>query len=258
MSGERLSGKVAVVTGAASGIGAAIARRYAQEGAQVVLADINEEMGKAVAKEINDAGGKAEFILTNMRDRAQVKQLADTAFETYGKIDILTNSVGIMFSKPFLECTDEDWWEVMDTNVLTHIYAMWEIIPYMEKQGKGSIVNVSSKLGSPRPNDREAFYTFASAALTMVSRSAQMDTAKEGIRINVLAPGVTRTKWTENDERAKKFADPAAVPMGRFAEPEEIANAALFLASDEASYVSGLCMEVDGGHVGGEHVTAQD
>ena len=146
----------------------------------------------------------------------------------------------------------------MDTNVLTHIYAMWEIIPYMEKQGKGSIVNVSSKLGSPRPNDREAFYTFASAALTMVSRSAQMDTAKEGIRINVLAPGVTRTKWTENDERAKKFADPAAVPMGRFAEPEEIANAALFLASDEASYISGLCMEVDGGHVGGEHVTAQD
>ena len=258
MSGQRLSGKVAIVTGAASGIGAAIAIRYAQEGSKVILADINEELGKAVAEKINSSGGTAELIPTNMRERDQVKQLADTSFEKYGKIDILTNSVGIMFSKPFLECTDEDWWEVMDTNVLTHIYAMWEVIPYMEKQGKGSIINVSSKLGSPRPNDREAFYTFASAALTMLSRSVQLDTAKEGIRINVLAPGLTRTKWTENDERAKKFADPAAIPMARFAEPDEIANAALFLASDEASYVSGLCMEIDGGHVGGEHVTAED
>ena len=146
----------------------------------------------------------------------------------------------------------------MDTNVLTHVYAMWEVIPYMQKQKKGSIINVSSKLGTNRPNNQEAFYTFASAALTMVSRSAQMDMAKEGIRINVLAPGMTNTEAVKKIENWKKFKDPLVIPMGRFAEPEEIANAAVFLASDESSYVSGLMLEVDGGWVGGEHMTATD
>lgn len=254
----RLDGKVAIVTGGASGIGAAIAVAYAAEGASVVVADINTTGGEAVVKEIKGNGGKAKFIATDMKDREQVKAMAAAAEKEYGKIDILTNSVGIMFSKPFLECTEDDWWNVMDTNVLTHVFAMWEVIPYMQKQGKGSIVNVSSKLGTNRPNNQEAFYTFASAALTMVSRSAQMDMAKEGIRINVLAPGMTNTEAVKKIESWKKFEDPLVIPMGRFADPEEIANAAVFLASDESSYVSGLMLEVDGGWVGGEHMTATD
>lgn len=254
----RLDGKVAIVTGGASGIGAAIAKAYAAEGAAVVVADINAAGGEAVVSGITGNGGKAVFIEADMKDREQVKAMAAVAENQYGKIDILTNSVGIMLSKPFLACTDEDWWNIMDTNILTHVYAMWEVIPYMRKQGKGSIINVSSKLGTNRPNNQEAFYTFASAALTMVSRSAQMDMAKEGIRINVLAPGMTDTEAVKKIESWKNFADPAAIPMGRFADPAEIANAAVFLASDESSYVSGLMMEVDGGWVGGEHMTATD
>lgn len=256
MSAGRLKDKVAIVTGASTGIGAAIAECYAAEGAKVILADVNVSDGEATTKKINDAGGSAEFVETNMKDREQVKSLVEKVVKDYYKIDILTNSVGIMFSKPFMECTEEDWWEVMDTNVLSHIYAMWEVLPVMQKQKDGSVINVASKLGAPRPNDREAFYTYASAALNMVSRAAQTDYAQENIRINVLAPGLTRTSWTENDERAKKFLE--AIPMGRYAEPEEIAKSALFLASDDASYVSGLCLQVDGGHVGGEHVTAED
>ncbi len=254
----RLDGKSAIVTGGASGIGAAIAKAYAAEGASVVVADINEAGGEAVVQDIIENGGKAVFIATDMKDRSQVGALAAAAEKEYGKIDILTNSVGIMLSKPFLDCTDEDWWNLMDTNILTHVYAMWEVIPYMRKIGKGSIINVSSKLGTNRPNNQEAFYTFASAALTMVSRCAQMDMAKENIRINVLAPGMTDTEAVKKIESWKNFADPSAIPMGRFAAPEEIANAAVFLASDESSYVSGLMMEVDGGWVGGEHVTATD
>lgn len=256
--GARLDGKVAVVTGGSTGIGAAIAKAYAAEGAAVVLADINVADGEAVVSDIIENGGKAKFVETDMRDRDQVKALAETAEKEYGKIDVLTNSVGIMMSKPFLECTDDDWWEIMNTNVLTHVYAMWEVIPYMQKQGKGSIINISSKIGTNRPNNQEAFYSFASAALTMVSRSAQQDMAKENIRINVIAPGMTNTEAVKKIESWKNFANPIAIPMGRFAEPEEIANAAVFLASDESSYISGLAMEVDGGWVGGEHVTATD
>ena len=256
--GERLDGKVAIVTGGATGIGAAIAKAYGKEGAKVVLADINATDGTKVVNDIVRSGGEAIFVETNMRDRDAVKALAETAEAKYGKIDILTNSVGIMMSKPFLECTDKDWWDVMDTNILTHVYAMWEVIPYMRKQGKGSIINISSKIGTNRPNNQEAIYAFASAGLTMVSRSAQMDMAKENIRINVIAPGMTNTEAVKKIESWKNFADPSAIPMGRFAEPEEIANAAVFLASDESSYISGLAMEVDGGWVGGEHVTATD
>lgn len=247
-----------MVTGGASGIGAAIAKAYAAAGAAVVVADIDKNGGNAVVKAITDAGGRAVFAETDMRCREQVRKLAETAVKTYGKIDILTNSVGMMFSKPFLACTDEDWWNVMETNVLSHVYAMWEVIPYMRKQGKGSIINVSSKLGTNRPNNQEAFYTFASAALTMVSRSAQMDTAKEDIRINVLAPGMTNTEAVNKISSWRNFENPLAIPMGRFAEPEEIAAAAVFLASDESSYVSGLMLEIDGGWVGGEHMTAVD
>lgn len=153
----RLDGKSAIVTGGASGIGAAIAKAYAAEGASVVVADIKETEGKSVVQEIVESGGKAIFVTTDMKDRKQVEAMAAAAEKEYGKIDILTNSVGIMLSKPFLECTDEEWWNLMDTNILTHVYAMWEVIPYMRKIGKGSIINVSSKLGTNRPNNQKLF-----------------------------------------------------------------------------------------------------
>lgn len=258
MSAERLNGKVAIVTAAASGIGKATAIRYAAEGAKVAVVDKDAENGQAVVDAIKAAGGDAELFVTDMKDRNQVKAMAAAVADKYGKIDILTNCVGYLFSKPFLECTDEDWWDVMDTNVLANIYAMWEVVPYMQKQKKGSIVNVVSKLGAIRPNDMEAFYSFAAGAMTMVSKCAQLDLVKDGIRVNVVAPGFTNTPQTEGNERYAKFKEPIAIPMGRFAEPEEVANVALFLASDEASYVSGAVYEVDGGHVGGEHVTHAD
>ena len=252
MSTKRLTGKVALIAGSASGIGAAIAKRFAEEDAIVVMTDKNKEKGEAVCKDI----GAAEFITADFRYREEVKAVVEETEKKYKKLDIFVNSVGMMFSKDFMECTEEDWWNVMDTNVFTQLNGMWEVIPAMQKSGKGSIINIAGKLGSSRPNDKEAFYTYASAALTHVTKCIQLVHAKENIRMNVLAPGFAATEQITNSERAKKFIP--SIPLGRFADPEEIANAALFLASVDSSYVSGLCMQVDGGFVSGDNVTAED
>ncbi len=243
MSG-RLNGKVAIVTGGAGPIGSAIAKAYAAEGAQVVVAD-------------KCAVDGVDFVETDMKDREQVKAMAKAVADKYGKIDILVNSNGMYFSKPFLECTDEDWWNVMDTNLLTDIYAMWEVLPYMIEAKSGSVINIASKIGANRPNNEAAFHSFANGALVHVSKCINMDMAKEGIRVNCISAGITDDA-IEAAPLWKNFIDPGVIPMGRTMKPEEVAGAAVYLASDEASFVSGALIEVDGGWVGGEHMTARD
>lgn len=249
MSTGRLDGKIAIVTGGASGIGAAIAAAYAREGAKVTIADINEENAKKTVDAIVAAGNTAEFIKTEMTDREQVKAMAQAVKDKYGRVDILANSCGFFFAKPFLECTEEDWWKVMDNNLLSYCYAMWEVLPFMEEQNRGAVVNISAKIGGCPTLALEnfTFYAFANAGITMLTKCVQLDYTKEGIRINAIAPGIIKTEQTENNEYAKKLVD--CVPMGRFGEPEEVANVAVFLASDEASFLSGSCIEMDGGHV---------
>ncbi|MDR1511112.1 MAG: SDR family oxidoreductase [Synergistaceae bacterium] len=246
MSDGRLEGKVAIVTGATSGIGAAIAFRYAKEGAKVVLCARREDKGNANVEKIRKEGGEAIFVKTDVTVRDDVKNAVKKTADTYGTVDILVNNAGILLNKKFKDSTPDDWRRVMKTDALGSLYFLWEVLPLMKARKYGVVVQVGSK-ASTRPSDQEAFYCFVKAGMDHMIRVLTDDYAPFGIRLNVLAPGLTLTEMTESAPRLDELAK--GVPFGRVGKAEEMADAALWLGSDESSYVSGAVINVDGGLV---------
>jgi len=245
MKKGRLEGKVAVITGATSGIGEAIAYRFGKEGAKVVLCGRRETIGQQNAQKIINAGGEAIFVKTDVTKKEEVGHMVKTAMTKYGRIDILVNNAGILQDKRFEELTVEDWYAVMSVDGLGYLLTMWEVLPIMKEQGSGCVINMSS-ISATRPWETQPFYCFVKAGIEHLTRCLNNDYAGYGIRLNSLSPGLVLTEMTKDgplDEIIK------GIPMKRYAVADEIAGAALFLASDDASYISGAAIHVDGGLV---------
>lgn len=250
----RLKDKVAIITGAGSGQGKASAKLFAQEGATVIIAEWNEENGKQVEQEIKDAGFNAVFMKTDVSNEANVRTVIEQTVEQFGRIDILFNNAGIGFSarskytmSSLLETPLEDWNQILSIN-LNGTYLMSKyVLPIMINQESGSIVNNSSLNGIQGVTGADA-YTASKGGVVALTRVMAADYGKHNIRVNCICPGAIDTPMIaevlENEDFAESFT---ANPLRRVGKPEEIANAALFLSSDESSYITGLIMPVDGG-----------
>ncbi|MDI5980399.1 3-oxoacyl-ACP reductase [Amycolatopsis magusensis] len=251
---QRFDGRVVTITGGSSGIGLATARRLAEEGAKVVIADIAEAAGKAVADEV---GGL--FVRTDVTDEEQVKALFQTAVDEYGSLDVAFNNAGI--SPPeddsILTTGIEAWEKVQRVN-LTSVYLCCKYaIPYMRAQGKGAIVNTASFVAVMGAATSQISYSASKGGVLSMTRELGVQFAREGIRINALCPGPVNTPllkelFAKDPERAARRL--VHVPLGRFAEPEELAAAVAFLASDDASFITASQFLVDGG-ISGAYVT---
>jgi NAD(P)-dependent dehydrogenase (short-subunit alcohol dehydrogenase family) len=247
----RLADKVAIITGAASGMGAATARRFGREGAKVVIADMLEEEGRAVADSINAAGGKAVFMALNVTDEAGWKTTVDQTVAAYGKLDILVNNAGISGSATN-DLLDSGLWErVMAVNSTGVFLGTAAAVRQMQQNGGGSIVNLSSISGVVGQTMVHMSYNAAKGAVRIMTKSTAVQFGKDRIRCNSVHPGLMppmRTSGATADPavRAKMLR---AVPLGRTGEVDEVANAILFLASDEASYITGAELYVDGGYL---------
>ena len=244
----RLAGKVALVTGAGSGIGRASAERFAAEGAQVVVVDV---MGAdATVATIEAAGGEALALATDVADEAAVAAMAEAALVRFGRVDVLMNNAGILDSyEPAAETSTETWNRVLGFNLYGQFFTSRALLPQMVERGDGAIINVASTAGLNGGNGGAA-YTTSKHAVIGFTRQLCFDYARKGIRCNVICPGAVETGMTKEIFASPDAAVMEAVesaPIGRWAQPEELANAALFLASDEASFVNGAVYVVDGG-----------
>lgn len=248
LCGKRLDGKVAIVTGATSGIGKASAELFAAEGAKVVVAGRNRERGTTVVDEIKDRGGDAIFVAVDMLEPDDLDRLLKTTIEAYGRLDILFNNAGIAQSYPLESFKEEDWDYVMRTNLRAPFLMSKKAIPYLRRT-RGTVLNTASISGL-RPDPMGYAYNTSKAALIMMTRVLAKDFAADGIRANALCPGVTETPILQGGDERTQNAIAAlikVIPMGRLADPADIAKAALFLVSDDASYITGQALTVDGG-----------
>jgi NAD(P)-dependent dehydrogenase (short-subunit alcohol dehydrogenase family) len=249
----RLAGKVVIITGAGRGIGRAAALLFASEGARLALVDINEESGEAAAEEVRLQGGEAIYVKTDLTHSAQVKKMADTVVEKYGRIDVLYNNAGINHFGKVTDADEAAWDRVMAVNAKSVFLTCKFVIPIMAKQKKGVIINTGSAASLVGLANLSA-YTASKGAVLQLTRNMALDYAKDGIRVNAICPGVTATEMTEQviyddpDPKAARERFDRVIPRGSMAAPIEIANAALFLASDESSYITGAAIPVDGGY----------
>lgn len=245
----RLTGKTALITGAASGIGAATAELFAAEGANVVIADIDRAHGKATADRIKAFGGTATFVHTDLRNESQIVAMIGAAYAQYGRLDILHNNAACFEADlPVAETTLAQWEKVIDINLRAIFLACRTAIPRMVAQDGGVIINTASVLGVVGTASF-APYMSSKGGIIQLTRSIAIDYGRKGIRANALCPGMTATPTAEPllNDPAEHQALVDKTVLGRVAEPREIAAAALFLASDDASYVTGSCLFVDGG-----------
>jgi len=244
--------KVVLVTGGSYGIGRAAAIGFAQRGAKVVIADLDVKRGEETLQRIKAAGGDAIFVKTDVSSEADVEALVKKAVQTYGKLDCAFNNAGI--HKQFVSIVDfvaKDWDEMINVNLKSVWLCMKYEIRQMLKQGKGAIVNTSSAAGLVGAPSNPA-YPASKHGVVGITKSTALEFARKGIRVNCVCPGPTRTGMNEeltatNPEMVKAMDQ--KVPMGRIGEPEEVAAAAIFLCSDEASYITGHALPVDGGIV---------
>jgi NAD(P)-dependent dehydrogenase (short-subunit alcohol dehydrogenase family) len=250
----RLKGQVAIITGAGSGQGKAAARLFANEGAIVIIAEWNEENGTQVEEEIVSKGQQALFFQTDVSNEENIVALVDEVMNRYGKVDIVFNNAGIGFSSSskfkmgrLTETPLEDWNQILAIN-LNSVYLLSKyVIPIMKKQNGGSIINNSSLNGIIGVPGADA-YTASKGAVVALTRVMAVDYGKYNIRVNCICPGAIDTPMIADVLKNEAFSAAfTSNPLRRVGKPEEVANAALFLASDESSYITGLIMPVDGG-----------
>jgi NAD(P)-dependent dehydrogenase (short-subunit alcohol dehydrogenase family) len=250
--GGRLEGKVAIVTGAGRGIGEGIALRFAREGAAVVLAQRTASDGERVASAIEQAGGRALPVETDVRDEESVKALVKATLTEYGSLDVLCNNAGVGLLRSVVDSTMAEYDYVMDPNVRGVFICMKYGIPPMIEQGGGSIINVAS-VASFVGFRRDAAYCASKGAVLMLTRQAALDYAPEGVRANAICPGFIDTPMlrvycgSQPDPEAALGEVLAQHPVGRLGTPDDVAGAALYFASDDSVWVTGAALAVDGG-----------
>ena len=255
----KLEGKVAIVTGAASGMGRAIARRYAEEGARVVVADVNQVAAQGVVDEIAGAGGEARAIKADVRDQGQVQAMVDQAVSAFGGLDILVNNAGVGKIIPFLDTTEADWDFMFDINCKGLLWCSQAAARQMIAQGRGGkIINLASQAG----RRGEAFvlaYCASKACVISMTQSMALALAEHKINVNGIAPGVVDTPfWDQVDkqfaalmglpEGEPKKRAVAGIPLGRIEQPEDVTGTAVFLASSDSDYMTQQTLNVDGGN----------
>jgi 3-oxoacyl-[acyl-carrier protein] reductase len=248
----RLTGKTAIVTGGGSGFGEGIAKTFAREGANVVVNDLNGPAAERVASEIAIAGGKAIAVPGNVAQRDDWRTLRAAALEDFGSVQIVVNNAGTTHrNKPVLEVTEAEFDRVYAVNVKSIYWSVQEFVPYFREQGGGSFINIASTAGV-RPRPGLVWYNGSKGAVIVASKSLAVELGPERIRVNCVNPVIGETALLsefmgveDTPQNRQKFL--AGIPLGRFSTPQDIANAALYLASDEAEFITGVCLEVDGG-----------
>jgi len=253
---NQLHGKVAIVTGGASGIGRATALLFASEDAAVVIADVDESHGRAVAVDIVNKGGRAVFEAGDVTRAADCQRVVERAIREFGGVHILFNNAGIIRRASVIELSEGDWDRVMAVNVKAVFLMARQVIPVMQNSRGGSIVNMASGWGLAG-GPRAAVYCASKGAVVLLTKAMAIDHGPQNIRVNCICPGDTDTAMLRNEaeqlgELGDRFlAEAARRPLGRVGKPEEIAQAALYLASDAASFVTGTALVVDGGGLAG-------
>ncbi len=248
----RVAGKSIIVTGAGGGIGEGIARRLAAEGASVIVNDINPKLGEQVAASIRSSGGQAIFFAADVTQGDQVKALVDTALQTNGRLDTMVNNAGWTHrNRPMLEVSEAEFDKVYAVNMKSIYWSAVHAVPVLKQGGGGSIINIASTAGI-RPRPGLTWYNGSKAAVIVTSKSMAAELGPDNIRVNCINPVFNPDTGLSaefaggpvDDARRAKFL--ATIPLGRFSTALDVANAALYLASDEAAFISGICIEVDG------------
>lgn len=248
----RLQDKVAIVTGGASGFGLGIAQRFAKEGARVVLADLDDERGQAAVQQIQKQGGQAVFAHCDVARGDNVAALLDLALRECGGLHIVVNNAGVTHrNKPLLEVSEVEFDRVFAVNVKSIYWTAKHFVPYFRAQGGGCFVNIAST-AAVRPRPGLTWYNGTKGAVVTISKSMAAELGPDQIRVNCVNPVIGETALAEDfmgmpdtPENRAKFV--TGIPLGRFSTPADVASATLFLASDEAAFVTGACLEVDGG-----------
>lgn len=252
----RLKDRVALITGGTSGIGTATALRFAKEGAKVVITGRDVERGERVIQEIVANGGEGMFVQSDVCQAEDCRNAVDRTLERFGKIDVLFNNAGVFHPKTIPDCTEEEWDETIDSSLKGAFLMSKYALPSMIKQGSGSIIHTSSGWGI-LGGDKAAAYCAAKGGLVVMAKAMAIDHGPDGIRVNCVCPGDVLTPMLHDDakKRGMEWDDYAAGgadrPLGRIGTVDEIADAVLFLASDESSFVTGESLVVDGGGVAG-------
>ena len=253
----RLKGKIAIVTGGGSGIGRATAECFAREGARVLVADREPGAGEGTARAIRDAGGEVRFVEVDVSDPVRVQKMVEAALDAFGGIDILFNNAGVLAFGSVLDTDPETWHRVLAVN-LTGVYLCSRAaIPHMVARGGGSIVNVSSSTGAYDAKGNTAAYVASKGGVTLLTKAMAIDHGRQGVRVNCICPGDTDTPLLREEARDRGMSWEDYVvggsdrPLGRIGRSEEIASAALFLATDASSYMTGSTLVVDGGGTAG-------
>jgi len=242
----RLKGKVALITGAAQGIGKAIAKVLAGEGADIIVSDINLALAEITAKEIAEMGVKTMAVKTNVADFADVERSVAEAVQKFSKIDILVNNAGITKDTLILRMKPEDWKAVIDVNLTGVFNCIKSISSLMVKQRSGKIINIASIVGE-MGNFGQANYAASKGGVIALTKTAAKELAARTICVNAVAPGFIQTAMTDVLSEDVKKAMMANIPLHRFGQPEEVANAVLFLSSSESDYITGQVINVNGG-----------
>ncbi|MFZ0292235.1 MAG: glucose 1-dehydrogenase [Candidatus Sulfotelmatobacter sp.] len=256
MLARQLQGKTAIITGGAGGIGRATALLFAREGAAVSIVDLNQEAGAALASEISAAGGRAIFQIADVTRAADCRRVIEDSGKQFGDVHVLFNNAGIMRRASVIDLAEEDWDQVMAVNVKSVFLMSREVIPLMAKAGGGSIINTASGWGLAG-GARAAAYCASKGAVVLLTKAMAIDHGPQNIRVNCICPGDTDTAMLRSEARQlgqaedKFLSDSAKRPLGRVGTADEIAQAALYLASDASTFVTGTTLVVDGGGLAG-------
>jgi len=241
-----LRGKVAIVTGAARGIGKSIAMKLALAGANVVIADVEEEMAKSAAKEISQKGSETISVMVNVSSLSSVEEMVKKTLDKFGRIDILVNNAGVTRDALVMRMKEEDWDLVLDVNLKGAFNCIKVVSPVMVKQRSGKIVNIASIVGISG-NAGQANYSASKGGLIALTKTCAKEFASRQINVNAVAPGFIETSMTERLPAEVKERLSSQIPFGKIGKPEDVANAVLFLVSEEAAYITGEVVKVDGG-----------